>query len=250
MSRSLPTLALVALLAALGPLDAPANERQRSSEQQENRALDRNRERTDRTPGRTRLTSIPLKIEASPRQVRIEAVIVATDLGVYAMSTSDGVERDSLDKLPLGKLPVIGGLFGSKTSSRLRPEQQVGNAYSIGNLLAITIWSAVAGSDLRLEVLPKDPVGLGERLRQTPVAPPPAAIVLPGNVGGADDVDKVIIANQNFRYEIDAASLVILNAGETVMIAGQPSGEPVPESGSPLFGDLPILGWLFQGRVY
>jgi hypothetical protein len=251
MWRKLAVAGLTVLIAVLSLDDGQATEQKR---QDQNRGQ-QGRDRQDRVDGPETVRSIRLRNDFDNRQVRIESVVLATDRSFYGALTSAGVERDSADKLPLDDLPIIGGLFSSKVPGNLTLEQEVGRAYSNGTTLVITIWPTVEGSDVHLELLPKDIEALNESLRAliNSSQPPATGISIPGSAGGGGSVESLLVVNEASVYELPRTSfqdMGVIEEGQTVMIGGLESQIEFDKSGIPLLGRVPVLGYLFQGKAY
>lgn len=251
MWRKLVIAGSLALMAVLSLDAGQANERKR---QDQNRS-GQDRDRQSRVDGPEIVRVMKLSNDVDHGQILIEAVIVSTDTRLFGTLTNMGIERDSTDKLQLGGLPIIGSLFSSKVPAGLGPEQEVGRAYSNGTTLVITLWPRVTGSDVRLEFLPNDIDALNENLRAiTSSNQPPASTILPsGPAGGWGTVDSLLVANETYVYEFPRTNfqdMGVVDEGQTVMIGGLTSQTQPQKSGTPLLNNVPVLGYLFQGKTY
>jgi hypothetical protein len=237
----------LALIAVFGLNQSQATAQERESHQ--------DRDRRDRIQGLETVRTIRLRNDVNSNLVQIDSVMLVVDERIYGTLTNEGIERDSADKVQFGNLPIIGGLFSSKTPANLRPEQEVGRAYSNGTTLVITIWSRVVDADIKFEILPKEIDALNQTLQDMTNAnqPPANAILLPGSVAGGGTVDSLLVANEAFIFELPRTNfqdMGIIKEGESVMIGGLLSETQTQKSGTPLLGKVPVIGYLFQGKTY
>jgi hypothetical protein len=161
MWRKYVIVSLLALISVSFMDFGEASEKSRQSKKHSQK----DRDRRDRIEEIEIVKAIRLRNDVDNRQVMIESVILITDNRIFGTRTERGVERSSANKVSLKNLPFIGDLFSSKVPTNLRPEQEVGRAYSNGSTFVITISPKVDGSDVSLEFLPKDVDILNESLR-------------------------------------------------------------------------------------
>jgi hypothetical protein len=237
----------LALIAVIGLDQSQATAQERESHQ--------DRDRRDRIQGPEIVRTIRLRNDVNNNLVQIDSVMLVVDERIYGTLTNQGIERDSTDKVQLGNLPVIGGLFSSKTPANLRLEQAIGRAYSNGTTLVITIYPQVAGADVNFEFLPKDLDSLNQTLQDMTNRnqPPANAILLPGSAGGGGGIDSVLVANEAFVFELprtDFKDMGILQESQSVMISGLLSETQTPKSGTPLLSSELEFPYSYQGEVY
>ena len=240
-------------LVLIGVLSMDAG--QANEQKQDQNRGQQDHDRWDRVEEIEIVTSLRLRNDLGNRQVNIESVILVTDQNVYGTLTEIGVERDSANKLQLGNLPILGNLFSNKVPANLTPEQEVGRAYSNGTTLVITIWPSVADSNVRLEILPKEIDLLNDALRGLKEANQPLAgeILTSRSAGGGGPVESLLVINEASVFELPRT--IFRNMGviadiQTVMIGGLTSQTEPQESGTPMLGQLPVVGYLFQGKAY
>ena len=172
----------LALIAVIGLDNSHAIAQERESRQ--------DHEGRDRIKGLETVRTMRLRNDVNSNLVQIESVFLVTDHKLYGTLTNLGIDWDSADKVQFGNLPIIGGLFSSDAPANLRPEQEVGRAYSNGTTLVVTVWPHVVDIDVRLEILPKDIDALNQALqdRTTANQPPTNEILTSGSAGGGGQV--------------------------------------------------------------
>lgn len=203
--------------------DALANREQQHDEQRDGQS---------RHEGTT-LRMVPL-VTADRRYVILQIAIVQSG-GVWVAPTSPGVEVESLDRVDVSGVPVLGGLFGRPLQAGdLTDENRVGTVYQAGDgTLAAVVDERVdvAGSTVS--------VVNGKGQYKLSAAPQPATGV-PGQLGDFGSLRSV----QTTIAGTAPRDTVIMLGGHSLMV------EPTVESGVPVLDDLPVLNRLFRGTVH
>lgn len=220
--RFLAAAALVLPFLA-GPLPALANPERQHDEQRD---------------GQSRHESTPLQVVplvTSDRRYVVLTIALIQPGRVRIAPTSPGVQFESLDRVDVSGVPLLGGLFGRPLQAGdLTDENRVGTVYQAGDgaLAAVVDESVdVAGSTVSVVN------GKGQyKLSATPQA----ATVAPGQFGDFGSLRSV----QTTMAGTAPRDTLVTLAGLL------PDREPTVEPGVPVLDDLPILNKLFRGTVH
>ena len=173
-------------------------------------------------------------LQSDGMRLRIERIIVVQTKFVYIADTSFGVDFESLDKVDVGEVPLLGSLFGDRLSAEdLNDDNQVGSVYLAGaNSLATVVSDDVDVSDYRLSVVNGQGV---HRIKIEPKIVEVAPSEL-GELGGLPSVEAVLA--QEATPET------------TVMLGGLQQVDESESEKIPFFGDIPVLKTLFRGTTH
>jgi len=162
--------------------------------------------------------------------------IVLIDSRIVEVSqAADGVRFESLDRVDVSDIPLLGDLFGRPLrAGDLTDDNRVGAVYSAGDgTLAAVVDDSVDVGAMTISVVN----GKG---RFELLMPPQKAVIVPADLGEFGTLRSV--------------QSVLAGAAppETTMVLGGLTRTSVPQTENkvPVLGDIPVLQHLFRGTVH
>lgn len=221
---------------------------------------DRDKERNDRGGAEEAKVVDAISIAAERGQVLITTVLIVSNTGeVTGAVTRNGVRRVDEDRLDLGGVPLIGGLFGDDEDDDEDgpPRLRVGIAYVYGDTLAV---------DLSEPVPPPAPL-TPEQLQELEAGMKPAQIAIESRIadvtraGGAElgidydwqertiELDEFKLLNTSYSYRMPATQFLNIGYAEDAPLETTSAGTESSGGKIPILGDIPLLGDLFKHRA-
>jgi hypothetical protein len=243
------------LAAALASAGALANQNQERRERDE--------QRNDRGGAEESKTVHAITFVDGSGQINITSVIVVSNTGaVLGALTGNGVRRVDEDRLDLGGVPLIGGLFGDDEDDyddeEGPPRARIGYAYLVGNTLAVDLSEPVQpgsahASKLRLqdieEGLKPASVTLETRIMEVSNA---TATELGIDYDWQDrrlELDTFKLLNTSYSYQMPATQFLNIGYTEDAPLETTSGGTASSGGKIPILGDIPLLGDLFRHRA-
>ncbi|GAB4359703.1 MAG: hypothetical protein Kow00114_12770 [Kiloniellaceae bacterium] len=225
LARRRPVLAALFCLAAASalPAGAPATENEnRDNEQRDTRS--RNEV--------SRLDHIPLQTHDG--YLRVQKIVLIETRIVAVAETRLGVDFESLDRLDVSSVPLLGSLFDAPLKAAdLSDENRVGTVYAGGDGALVAVLDGTGAASGTLTVVN----GKG---RYDLVERPRLLETVPSDLGELGTLTSV-------RSVIDGSA----PPGTTVVLGGlTATSVPETEGKVPVLGDLPVLQRLFRGSVH
>lgn len=178
------------------------------------------------------LYRIPLRTTAG--EIYLDSMILIQAQIIEVADTSLGVEFESLDKLDVSGVPLIGGFFERPLQAGdLTEANRVGTVYDAGDgTLAAVIGETAALRDITISVV-NDKGRFNLLMQPRPVD---AAVDL-GPLGSLRSMQTTMAGTAS---------------RDTTIVLGGLTGTSVPQGDHkmPLLGDIPMLQQLFRGTVH
>ena len=195
---------------------------------------DQSNERDGHSRNETDLLDYIHLLQGDGTHLRIDRIIVIQSKFVYVAETSFGVDFESLDKVDVGDVPLLGSLFGDRLSAEdMNAGNQIGSVYLAGaNSLAAVINDDVSVDDYKLAIVNGQGVF-------RPAVTPKILEVAPSELGelGALPSVEAILAQE-------------ATPETTVMLGGLKQVDESESEKIPFFGALPVLNRLFRGTAH
>jgi len=193
----------------------------------------------DRRDGQSRheigpYSYLPLVL-ANARRLQIAAVVLMMQRATYVTLMSAGVDPTSANRVGLGGVPVLGGLF-SKTygPDDFTDDKDVGTVYFAGDdKLAVALQGDMKLEDYQIIVFNGE-YQYDLRARPQLQQIPPERLA---QLGAVTVVSQLL-------------TRTITPEGMTLITGLKPDGNPGLEPGVPVLQDLPMLRRFFAGDVY
>ena len=249
-----PLAAALMLAAALASVAALANQNQERRE--------RDQQRNDRGGIEEAKTVHSISVATDRGQILITTVLIMSNTGqVTGAVTRSGVRRVDEDRVDLGGLPLIGGLFGGDEDDYDDedgpPRLRVGIVYLYGDTLTV---------DLSEPVPPPAPL-TPEQLQKLEEGAKPAQVAIESRIagvsatGGAElgidydwqdrtiELDEFKLLNTSYSYRMPATQFLNIGYTEDAPLETASGGTASGGGKVPILGDIPLLGDLFRHRA-